>query len=93
VLYASSTIGLEAVGMGVPAVYLDLGDILDTDPMGGWTEFKWIAREPKDLRTVFAEIEALPDAQYEARQRKGQAYADAYLYPVTDKSLEIFCEA
>lgn len=93
VLYASSTIGLEAVGMGVPAVYLDLGDILDTDPMGGWTEFKWIAREPKDLRTVLVEIETLPDVQYEARQRKGQAYADAYLYPVTDRNLEAFCEA
>ena len=93
VLYASSTIGLEAVGMGVPAVYLDLGDILDTDPMGGWTEFKWIAREPKDLRVVLAEIEALSDDQYGARQQRGHAYAEAYLYPVTDKNLEIFCEA
>ncbi|TSA04187.1 MAG: hypothetical protein D4R81_02330 [Nitrospiraceae bacterium] len=93
VLYASSTIGLEAVGMGVPAVYLDLGDILDTDPMGGWTEFKWIAREPKDLRVVLTEIEALSDDQYGAHQQRGQAYAEACLYPVTDKNLEIFCEA
>jgi hypothetical protein len=92
-LYASSTIGLEAVGTGVPAVYLDLGDILDTDPMGGWTEFKWIAREPKDLRVRLAEIEALSDDQYGARRQSGLAYAEAYLSPVTDKNLEIFCEA
>ena len=93
VLYASSTIGLEAVGLGVPAVYLDLGDILDTDPMGGWTDLKWIAREPKDLAGVLTAIEALSDQQYLERQRKGQAYVDAYLAPVTDRALQVFCEA
>lgn len=93
VLYASSTIGLEAVGLGVPAVYLDLGDILDTDPMGGWTEFKWVVREPKDLAHALAEIEALPQEQYSARQHEGRSYADAYLVPVTDRALQVFCEA
>jgi len=93
VLYASSTIGLEAVGMGIPAVYLDLGDILDTDPMGGWTEFKWIAREPQDLASVLAQIEELTDTQYEERQRQGRAYADVYLFPVTDQNLRVFSES
>ena len=93
VLYASSTIGLEAVGWGVPAVYIDLGDILDTDPMDGWAEFKWVARDPKDLRAVLAEIETLADAQYLSQQQKGQAYADAYLFPVNDQTLRVFREA
>lgn len=93
VLYASSTIGLEAVGMGVPAVYMDLGDILDTDPMGGWTEFKWVARDPKDLVTVLSEIETLSDAQYSFYQQKGQAYVDAYLFSVDAQTLRVFCEA
>jgi len=93
VLYASSTIGLEAVGLGVPAVYLDLGGILDTDPMGGWTNLKWIAREPKDLAGVLAEIEALSEQQYQERQRTGQAYVGAYLAPVTNHALQVFCEA
>jgi len=93
VLYASSTIGLEAVGAGIPAVYLDLGDILDTDPMGGWTEFKWVARQPKDLGLVFSEIEALSNSEYEERQRRGRAYTDAYFYPVSDRTLQVFCEA
>ena len=93
VLYASSTIGLEAVGMGVPAVYIDLGDILDTDPMGGWTEFKWVAREPKDLGTVLSEIGMLSDVQYSFHQQQGQAYAGAYLLSVNEQTLRVFCEA
>ena len=92
VLYASSTIGLEAVSAGVPAIYVDLADILDTDPMGGWTEFKWIARKPKDLSTVLFEIEGLTDAQYQVRQQHGLAYAQGYFYPMTEQHLRVFCE-
>ena len=79
--------------MGVPAVYIDLGDILDTDPMGGWTEFKWVAREPKDLGTVLSEIGMLSDVQYSFHQQQGQAYAGAYLLSVNEQTLRVFCEA
>lgn len=92
VLYASSTIGLETVSAGVPAMYVDLGDILDTDPMGGWTEFKWTVRQPEDLSAVLAEIEGLTDAQYQTRQQYGIAYAQSYIYPVTEQHLRAFCE-
>ncbi len=93
VLYASSTIGLEAVGMGIPAVYLDLGDILDTDPLGGWYQFKWTAQEPVDLPVVLNEIEALTDSDYGTRQQMSQSYAQAYMASVTDGNLRVFCEA
>ena len=92
VIYASSTIGLEAVGSGKPAIYLDLGDILDTDPMEGWSGFKWIAREPAFLLSIFSEIEELSDSNYKILQEKALNYARSYLRPVTDQSLKIFCE-
>ena len=93
VLYASSTIGLEALRSGRPSIYLDLGDILDTDPMGPWQEFKWVACEPGDLRKIFAEMESLSDRDYEARQLKAQAYVDAYLYPAHDRNRLAFLES
>ncbi len=93
VLYASSTLGMEAVGAGIPAVYLDLGEILPTDPMEGWTAFKWIARQPSELAPVLSEIGELSDALYEQKQRQGRSYVDAYMAPVNEKSLRVFIEA
>jgi hypothetical protein len=93
VLYASSTIGLETVWNGIPAIYLDLGDILETDPMAGWTEFKWVVRDPEDLRTVLADIEGLSDAEYQLRQQQAVHYGEAYIRPVTEENLRVFCEA
>lgn len=93
VLYASSTIGLEAVGAGIPAIYLDLGDILNTDPMDGWLEFKWVAGRPTDLLPILSNIQALGDEEFASRQRLGREYAESYLTPVTEERLRIFQDA
>ena len=92
VLYATSTVGLEAVSLGIPVVQIDLGEFLDTDPMFGWDEFKWSVNEPSQLIETVREIENLTDKDYLERQRKGQEYADAYLKPITPDSLRLFSE-
>lgn len=93
VLYASSTIGLEGVREGIPAVYLDLGDILNTDPMEGWSEFKWVASSPMDLGKVLAEIRLLGDEEFSLRQRRGAKYVEDYLTPVTQERIRVFQDA
>ncbi len=93
VLYASSTVGMEAVSLGIPAVYLDLGDFLDTDPMFGWEEFKWKVADPKELIAVINQIETLPETEYLERQRLGQRYVTDYLSPVNKAGLAAFMEA
>jgi hypothetical protein len=90
VLYASSTMGIEAVRAGIPAVYMDLGDILNSDPMEGWTEFKWIAKRPSDLLPVLSDIQMRGEAEFTLRQRHGREYAEAYLAAVTDERLQVF---
>ena len=93
VLYATSTVALEAVSLGTPAVQINLGEFLDTDPMFGWDEFKWSVSEPSQLVETIRRIEKLTDSEYLDRQRKGQEYTAAYLRPVTLDSLRLFCEA
>ena len=92
-LYASSTVGLEAISMGIPAVYLDLGNFLHTDPMFAWDEFKWSAAEPEELRAALQQIEAIPKDGFEELQHAGQAFAASYLSPVTAAGLRTFWEA
>jgi surface carbohydrate biosynthesis protein (TIGR04326 family) len=90
VLYATSTVGLEAVSVGVPVVHLDLGEFLDTDPMFGWHEFKWSANEPSEVIEILQKIAILPNVEYLDRQKKGNEYAAAYLKPVTKEGLARF---
>jgi surface carbohydrate biosynthesis protein (TIGR04326 family) len=92
VLYASSTVGLEAVSLGIPVVHLDVGDFLETDPILGWDEFKWSVREPSKLISTLKNIEAIPDAQFSELQQRGKKYSAAYLSPVTLTVLRSFYE-
>ena len=92
VLYASSTVGLEAISLGIPTINLDLGTFLDEDPMLGWSEFRWQAIEPSGLVDTIHDIEAIPDEEFRQLQRRGQEYAAAYLKPVTEEGLRAFWE-
>jgi hypothetical protein len=93
VMYASYTIGLEAVRSGIPALYLDLGDILNTDPMEGWETFKWVVRNPDDILHALTALGTMTDEEYQRRQQEGYLYAEAYLRPVTEDCLRVFREA
>ena len=92
VLYASSTVGLQAVSLGIPAVHLDLGDFLNTDPMFDWKEFKWSVKEPSELVPSFKDIDSIPDAFFAELQRKAKDYAYDYLRPTAPSRLRIFSE-
>ena len=90
VLYASSTVGLEAVSMGIPVVYIDLGAFLDTDPMYGWSGLRWSVKEPAELAETIQHITGLPQEELQTLQQKGREYAAAYLKPITASVLETF---
>lgn len=92
VLYSSTTVGLEALAMGIPVVHLDLGTFLDEDPMFGWSEFKWSVADPSDLVKTIQQIEAIPEEMFEQLQHKGQKYVSEYLRPVTPSALKSFRE-
>ena len=93
VLYASSTVALEAIARGIPALYLDIEDILESDPMLGWSRFRWAARRPAEVVGALQAIERLSDEEYAARQRDAMAYARRYLTPVSNEGMRRFLTA
>jgi surface carbohydrate biosynthesis protein (TIGR04326 family) len=92
VLYSSSTVCLEAVSLGIPTMYIDLGFHVPTDPMFSCDEFKWNVEDPSELIETIHRIEDLPDDTYAELQEKGKCYAESYLRPVTEEGLSIFWE-
>ena len=91
-LYASSTVGLEAMSAGIPVIYLDLGDFLDTNHMTGSNELRWSVEDPSQLVDTIRQIDRLPEDEFLARQMSGQEYATAYLEPVTAGGIQRFLE-
>jgi hypothetical protein len=90
VMYASSTVGLEAVAAGIPAIYLELGKTMSTDPMSGWNEFKWSANNPDHLMDIIAQIEAIPPDKFEPLRLRAREYSTAYLSPTTNEGIKQF---
>jgi hypothetical protein len=90
VIYASSTLGLDAVSMGIPAVYIDWGDYLAVDPIASLTQLKWSISRPEELSDVLEAIKAMPPSQFSALQKDAREYAAAYSVPVTDRGVRAF---
>jgi hypothetical protein len=91
--YVSSAVSLEAMGQGVPAVYLDVGKCVDPDPLIGAEELRWAAWEPGDLRRALQRIEALSDEAFEAWRRRAAEYVEQYFLPATPQRLQAFVDA
>ena len=92
-VYASSTVALQAASAGIPTICLDLGRFLDTDPMWGWDEFKWRVESPQGLLDALDEIDGLAPDKFEVLSQKARDYACSYLSPVTEKGTRLFMEA
>jgi hypothetical protein len=92
VLYVSSTVGMEAISVGIPAVNIDLGDFLNRDPLSGWDEFKWTAEQPSELPNAIDSIWELPQTEFKRRQQIGREYIASYLSPVETEKLGAFVD-
>jgi surface carbohydrate biosynthesis protein (TIGR04326 family) len=93
VLYASSTVGMEAAARGIPVIHMDLGDFLDADPMSGWNELRWPVDEPCKLNKTIQEIQDIPTQEFKDRQTKARRYVATYLQPVTSEGIRAFWES
>ncbi|MBF0216891.1 MAG: hypothetical protein HQL30_07870 [Candidatus Omnitrophica bacterium] len=92
VVYASSTCALEAVAVGVPAIYLDFGNFLDTDPMFGLGENKWICRDPRIFKGLIKDIMLLDPELASRKKEKGIAYAREYFREATAENMKVFIQ-
>jgi hypothetical protein len=61
VLYWSSTIALEALMMGKPLIYFDMGDVLSFDPMSfvDCDNLKWIVTFDESILDIITEIKSI----------------------------------
>jgi len=89
-LYTSSTVSLEALSLGIPVIYLELGELLKPDPLFGYDGLKWAVSDPDNLLATIDFIDNLPNGEFRILQDKAKEYTRRYFYPVTEENLEQF---
>ena len=90
VIYVHSTIVLEAFSWGIPAIYLNLGDPLNPDPLFNFSHFKWTVNNSKKLLDTIHYIETIHEEKFQNLQREAKKYSERYIYPVTEENLSHF---
>lgn len=89
VLYASSTVAIEALMAGRPVVYLDLGEPLEVDPILEPVPLRWHARSAEELVAAVEAIGALDEAEFADRAAAARRFAQEYFRPCTERPLDL----
>lgn len=90
IVYTNTTVGMEAINIGTPAIYLDTGKGVLGDPMFNNTALKWIASNPAELERAIQEIKSLPLDGLNLQRRKARKYVENYFCPITEKGIQAF---
>ena len=92
VLYFSSTVGFESLMKGIPVINIDPGFYVETDPLFAMRDFKWTVNEPEKLLGAIKAIEGMADEEYGNLRKKAYDFASDYIYPVSEKYMNVFFE-
>lgn len=90
VLYAASTVSLEALALGKPVICIDTDDFLDSDPIFGNEILKWRCRDPRDLVGLIRKIGRISEEDLKKMREDASEYVRKYFHPVTHESLSAF---
>lgn len=89
-LYASSTLCLEAVAIGKPVIYLELDNFLSSDPMFNTGILKWSCGRPEGLKQLIAGINAIDKDLMRGMQKSAKEYTEKYFYKVDKAGIANF---
>ncbi len=91
-VYVHSSLAIEGLARGIPAVWLRTASAANPDPLFDFMRFKWAVDTPEAMIPVLAQISALSEMEFKARQEEGAGFARKYMCPVTEESMERFLE-
>jgi hypothetical protein len=89
-LYSYTSVGFEALALGVPPVFVRSESTLDLDQLEFAPDLRWQGRTPCELRSVVAEIAALDGEVLAAWRAKARAAAARAIAPVRQACAEAF---
>lgn len=90
VLYTWTTVCLEAVKMGRPAIYMDVNFPFEVDPLFECPYLKRSVSSPKDLAPMIDGICGMDESSFREELAGAQDYLKTYFSPVTQQGMDEF---
>lgn len=77
-LYASTSVAVHAMSLGIPVVWMDLLDFWGTDPIEGDGMLRWKLTDPGEWESAVKNIISLSDQEFQGRLDKSAEFAKNY---------------
>jgi hypothetical protein len=90
VFYTWSTVAIEAVNSGIPAVYMDILEDMYVDPLFECFYLKKTVKTPYELKNAVQELYQMSPQDYQTQLQQAQTYLRGYFFEVCEKNLEAF---
>ena len=90
VIYRQTSVGLQALMNGIPAVHLAIDTPLNADPISSLSTGKWSVSSPSELQAALKEIETLEDNQRQAAVETAKQYSLQYFAKPDAESVKKF---
>lgn len=78
ILYASTSVAVQAMGMGIPVIWMDLLDFWGNDPIVDNDALRWRLNSPAEWEKVISEIEQLSQDEFKRRRDKSSNLVSEY---------------
>ncbi len=93
VLYRQTSVGMQALLNGVPAIYLDVDAPLISDPIMSLKACKWRIRTPEELLKAIQEIRSLdPDLKKELIKNARENAKDYFTFPNNENIMFFYAD-
>lgn len=90
VIYRQTSVGLQALMNGIPAIHLNIDAPLSCDPIEKLRNGKWVAREIDQLLSAIEEIKLLSEESSLQAMNAAREYASKYFSEKTDENINVF---
>ena len=90
VLYTWSTVAVEALRLGLPAVYLDILKPMYVDPLFECKALKRVVARKEEVLPIIENFYTMSDEDFYTEQEDAQEYLREYFYPVNNDTLKPF---
>lgn len=87
VMYSGTTVGMEAVMLGRPAIHMRRDILLSYDPLFNCDALKWTVDTNDPLGPVLSEIRALTAEDHARLWKQARDYVESYFRPVTPQGI------
>lgn len=90
VVYWGSTVVLEALKVGRPAIHFDNGALLSFDPLFQCSDLKWVVSKGNSLLDVIEDIYSLSQKDFKSLQQNALEYVNQYFWAINKENLALF---